>query len=71
MNIHLEQVSGLLNLESAQYGMAWLRVCVLCACVFAWARRVRACWRACVRALGCCVWFCVPGSISYLKLNMD
>ena len=41
----------MIKLEGAQYGMAWLCACVLCACVLAWVR----CVCVCVGALRVCV----------------
>ena len=72
VRIYLSISSCMLNLESAQYGMAWLCTCVLCACVLARVRRVcvLVCC-VCVCVLGCCVCFCVPGFISYLMLKTD
>ena len=62
------------KLEGAQYGMAWLCACVLCACVLAWVRCVCVCvgaLRVCVCAWVLCVCFCEPGFISYLMLKTD
>ena len=64
----------MLKLEGAQYGMAWLCACVLCACVLAWVCRVCVCvgaLRVCVCVLGCCVCFREPGFISYSILKTE
>ena len=52
--ILLEQVRCLLNLESAQYGMAWLCVCV-CVCLVCVCACVGA---SCACVLACCVCAC-------------